>query len=323
LKKKRASIIVPTLVIAVLTIAFAVTALVVSRPQEGGEHAPERPERQTAQQNAAPEKLFPERDEDALAGAIASASASARAQKAKPQEKPPTKGVLVIIIDDAGNNLHELDAFLKFPGALTFSVLPALPLSKDAAAKIRAAGKDVMLHQPMENVKGKYPGPGCIYNKMSPAEAAALLDKNIDELWPISAVNNHEGSLVSANLAIMKAVITECQSRGVPFLDSRTTADTAAPKAAKELGIKIFHRDIFLDDVEKEAEIQKYFDQGLAKAAKTGSAVMIGHSWSPLTAKVLNERYAKLAAEGWKFESVKSFIDRGPSITSHTSSSGG
>ncbi|MDR2181297.1 MAG: divergent polysaccharide deacetylase family protein, partial [Treponema sp.] len=34
------------------------------------------------------------------------------------------KGVLVFVIDDAGNNLRELEPFLAFPGPLTIAVLP-------------------------------------------------------------------------------------------------------------------------------------------------------------------------------------------------------
>ncbi|MDR1178172.1 MAG: divergent polysaccharide deacetylase family protein, partial [Spirochaetaceae bacterium] len=47
------------------------------------------------------------------------------------------------MIDDAGNNLRELDAFLNLPFPLTIAVLPGLPYSAEAARRIRAAGKEV------------------------------------------------------------------------------------------------------------------------------------------------------------------------------------
>ena len=43
---------------------------------------------------------------------------------------------IAIVIDDVGYNLNNLDYFLEFPGPITFAVLPHLPYSKEAAAKI-------------------------------------------------------------------------------------------------------------------------------------------------------------------------------------------
>jgi hypothetical protein len=53
-------------------------------------------------------------------------------------------GTLVFVIDDAGNNLRELEPFLRIPGPLTIAVLPGLPYSAEAARRIRAAGKEVI-----------------------------------------------------------------------------------------------------------------------------------------------------------------------------------
>ncbi|MDR1143679.1 MAG: divergent polysaccharide deacetylase family protein, partial [Spirochaetaceae bacterium] len=78
-----------------------------------------------------------------------------------PVQPPNRKGILALVIDDAGNNLRELDPFLAFPGPLTIAVLPGLPNSAEAARRIRnTAGKELFLHQPMEPLNGQDPGPG-------------------------------------------------------------------------------------------------------------------------------------------------------------------
>ncbi len=59
-------------------------------------------------------------------------------------QKPPAKlGNLVFVIDDAGNNLRELEPFLRIPGPLTIAVLPGLPHSAEAARRSRAAGGSI------------------------------------------------------------------------------------------------------------------------------------------------------------------------------------
>src|SRR5271169_3704818 len=49
---------------------------------------------------------------------------------------PERQGMLAVIIDDAGYNLGELQAFLDLPGPLTIAVLPNLPHSREAARRV-------------------------------------------------------------------------------------------------------------------------------------------------------------------------------------------
>jgi polysaccharide deacetylase 2 family uncharacterized protein YibQ len=214
---------------------------------------------------------------------------------------PPAVGTIVIVIDDAGNNLSELEAFLSFPGKLSVAVLPGLPNSSRAAELVRNAGKELLLHQPMESIGGVDPGPGAIYNNMSGEEAAAVLRSNLDALGAVAGVNNHQGSLVTQNEKIMEALLELCRQYGIYFLDSRTTADTVLPRIAKKLNMRIAERNIFLDNIETETEIEKSLAAGIQILSRTKTTVMIGHAWSPLTAKVLNEKYIALCNDGYIF----------------------
>ena len=226
----------------------------------------------------------------------------------EPPPKPQYQGTLVFIIDDAGNNLQELEPFLRFPGPLTIAVLPGLPHSAEAARRIRAAGKEVFLHQPMEAMGGQAPGPGAIYAGMTAAEIVALLRQNVAEIGPIAGMNNHQGSKITTDQQAMETVLAFCRDQGIYFLDSRTTAETAVPAAARNLGIKIGERNIFIDNEQTRTSMNRYIESGLTLATQKGSAVMIGHTWSPELAPLLADLYQTLTAQGYTFAAASSLI---------------
>lgn len=221
-----------------------------------------------------------------------------------PRPAPKRRGAVVIVIDDAGNNIRELPPFLAFPGPLTVAVLPGLPHSAEAARLARAAGKEVILHQPMEAVGGQNPGPGALYAGMNEAEIRDILARNLDEVGPVAGMNNHQGSLITADERIMKIVLEFCRERGLFFLDSRTSAETVVPAVAAGLGMSVRERDVFLDNIPERAAMIRYLQEGLQKAEKKGSAVMIGHAWSSELASTLQDLYPELIEQGFSLSSI-------------------
>jgi len=191
---------------------------------------------------------------------------------------------------------------------LTIAVLPGLPHSAEAARLIRAAGKEVFLHQPMEAIGGQNPGPGAIYSGMSAEEIRGILARNISEIGPVAGINNHQGSKITMDEIAMETVLAFCREQGLFFLDSRTTNETAAPIVAKRLGIKIGERDIFVDNEQSRASMENYIREGLTRARDRGSAVMIGHTWSPQLAPALSELYPQLTKQGYSFSSASNLI---------------
>ena len=221
----------------------------------------------------------------------------------------PSQGQLVFVIDDAGNNLRELESFLNFPGPLTIAVLPGLPNSAEASRRIRAAGKEVLLHQPMESIAGHNPGPGAIFTGMEESEIRAIVNRNLDELWPVAGMNNHEGSRVTMDQRIMEIILDICRERGILFLDSRTTAETAAPAAARSLGIQIGERDVFLDNERNRDSITNSLNQGLGRARQNGSVVMIGHASTTELASLMAEFYPVWLDQGFSFSAVSDLMN--------------
>ncbi|MDR3170381.1 MAG: divergent polysaccharide deacetylase family protein [Treponema sp.] len=218
-------------------------------------------------------------------------------------EQPP-EPILIFVIDDAGNNLWELEPFLRFPGPLSIAVLPGLPYSAEAAERIRAAGKELLLHQPMEAIGGEYPGPGAIYEGMDQEEIRTIMERNLAEIGPVAGINNHQGSKITQDGTAMETILALCREHGIYFLDSRTTADTAAPAVAKRMGIKIGERDVFLDNIQEKAAMIGYVQEGLQKAEQKGFAIMIGHTWSTELAATLEELYPELIEQGYSLSTI-------------------
>lgn len=214
--------------------------------------------------------------------------------------------VLVFVFDDGGQNLSQLEKVLALPFPITVAVLPGLVHSKDSAAKIRQSGNELILHQPMQAVNlNVNPGPGAITPSMNEDEIRSVLFKNIYEIGPIKGVNNHEGSLITADAEKMSYVMKLLSDEGLYFLDSRTNADTKVPFVAKSLGYSYYERNVFLDNTKVRADILGEIKKGLDYANKTGCAIMIGHVWSAeILPAILQEIYPTLVKNGYKFSTV-------------------
>ena len=221
-----------------------------------------------------------------------------------------SRGTLVFVIDDAGHNLRDLEPFLNFPGPITIAVLPGLPYSAEAARRVRASGRELLLHQPMESIGGTDPGPGAIMAGMGSDEIRAIISRNLDELGPVAGMNNHEGSRITMDAEAMETILDISRERGIFFLDSRTTAQSAAPQVARRLGITIGERDIFVDNSQDRESMIYFINRGLLVAERRGSAIMIGHAWSPELAPLLKEMYSDLIERGYSFSSVADIIAR-------------
>jgi uncharacterized protein len=224
------------------------------------------------------------------------------------QQAPRIAGNLVIVIDDVGYNMKELEPFLDLPFPLTIAVLPRLQYSEAAARAARKAGKDVILHQPMQAEGGQDPGPGALLLSMSREEALRVLEDNLLTVPGVVGINNHMGSAASADLYLMETVAELAKNRGIYYLDSLTVLGTAMPEAARREGIRYWERDVFLDNAPDRASIIRAVEDGKKRASKDRPAVMIGHVWSAELAQALADLYPKLVDEGYSLSTISRFM---------------
>ena len=221
----------------------------------------------------------------------------------------PTKKVadVYIVLDDGGHNLSHLKPFLDLNIPLTIAVLPNLAYSKQSANLTVQYGKTLILHQPMQAINlSTDPGPNAIMPQMSADQICSLVSENLDSLGVKIGLNNHEGSLITADTYAMKAVMEVCKSRGMFFLDSRTNSQSVCKSVASEYGVKLYERNIFLDNTPNQDDMIAMFKSGIEIAKKNGSVVMIGHVWSGKNlADVLQKMYDEFTPQGFIFGELK------------------
>jgi polysaccharide deacetylase 2 family uncharacterized protein YibQ len=145
---------------------------------------------------------------------------------------------------------------------------------------------------------------------MNPAQIKEILVKNLNEIGPVTGFNNHEGSRVTMDASLMRPILEISRDSALVFLDSRTTADTVAPRIAGELGITIAERDIFLDNEQDRESILAALEAGCKRAEQNGIAILIGHAWTPRLAAIFTEMYPQLVKRGFVFATLGSVLHR-------------
>lgn len=222
---------------------------------------------------------------------------------------------IAIIIDDAGYGGKLTDEFIKFPEKITISVLPALPRSRSIAKKIFDAGKEVMLHMPMEPERYekrliplmKYE----IMTAMSEAEVYSTMEKMIATVPYIVGINNHQGSAATSDIRTMKFVLKKVKELGLFFIDSLTSPESVTKEVAEFLKVPYAVRDVFLDNKDEYDYIYSQMEKLISIALKYGKAVGIGHISRKNTLKALYDILPVLRAKNIKLvfasEIVKKF----------------
>lgn len=205
---------------------------------------------------------------------------------------------LAIIIDDLGSDLAPAETLLKLHYPLTLSILPNQPHSAQIAEETFRRGDQVMLHLPME-FAGNTAKSETVELRvgMGAGEVDNLLAGMLEAVPHATGVNNHEGSLATADPSLMAAVMSFLRRRNLFFIDSRTTAATVAYDAARKAGVRAASRNVFLDDVESRAAILRQLDLAARDATKQGSAIAIGHP-HPATLAALAQALPQLKSRG-------------------------
>ncbi len=227
---------------------------------------------------------------------------------AAPPERPAMKGAMAVIIDDAGYSLSDLQPFLDFPEPLTIAVLPNLPHSTEAARRVRAAGKGLLLHLPIEPLSNENPGPGALRTNQSDAEIERLLDLAFASVPGAEGVNNHMGSKGPADERLMTVVTEYLSKHGLYMVDSRTTAETVAGSVAERLGVPFLQRDVFIDNQRDEADISAAFTAGAEDAGARGSAILIGHVHTPQILSILKKSLPSFGESGIRLEGLQDIL---------------
>ncbi|MCD6569691.1 MAG: divergent polysaccharide deacetylase family protein [Deltaproteobacteria bacterium] len=214
---------------------------------------------------------------------------------------------IAIIVDDIGLDMDAAKELGAIDANITFSVLPMRPYSKKSATYLHNAGKEIMLHLPMEGSNDKDPGVGAIYKNMGPAEIRSILRKDISSVPYISGVNNHMGSKVTQDKAIMRVITKELKKRRLFYVDSLTTNKSVCKDVAKEVGLSFTSRDVFLDNVDSYAYIHNQLNKLVSIGERCPYAIGVCHP-HPTTIAVLKKEIPRLKKQGVVIMPISTFV---------------
>ncbi len=225
-----------------------------------------------------------------------------------PQPAPQSHmGKIALIIDDSGYSRKDCTRLAAIHVPVTISIMPELPHSREIAQCAKDQGKEVMLHMPMEPhvFHEKYPAHYFIKTTMSSTQIVRRLNEALKSVPYVTGINNHEGSKATEDSRVMYIIFKELSKKNLFFVDSRVTSKSICKNLAEKLGLPFTGRDIFLDNVNERAAIEKEFAALAAKAKLRGTAVAIGHA-RELSWRVMTEQVKKLSEQGYEFVTVQS-----------------
>jgi hypothetical protein len=112
---------------------------------------------------------------------------------------------------------------------------------------------------------------------MKTAEVQRVVQNDLAAVPYVAGVNNHMGSRATQDVALMAAVMKILADHRLYFIDSRTTAASAALEAARRQRLPAFYRTVFLDNTETVEYTLGQLREFRHRVEETGVALAIGH----------------------------------------------
>ncbi len=207
------------------------------------------------------------------------------------------KGRLAIVIDDCGSDMKTLEGLNKLPIPLTYAVMPNKPHTSESAESGYDAGRKIFVHLPMEAMHIGSSEKTYIAKDMSDKEVKETANDLLDQVPHAVGMNNHQGSLATADPRLMKDVMAVLKQRHLAYLDSRTNKESVGEQTASAAGISTTRNNLFIDNDKDVELIKNRLRQGGQIAKSNGSAVVIGHC-RPYTLQAIKESIDELHKEG-------------------------
>lgn len=203
---------------------------------------------------------------------------------------------LAIVIDDFGYRKHNDEQIISLSPFITVAVLPNAPNAKQIATRAHENGNDVIIHLPMAPISKQPLEVDTLFPSMDERQIERIINNAVERVPYAIGVNNHMGSLMTADLAGMQRVMKALSNSAFFFLDSKTIGKSKVKESAAMYDVPIITRDVFLDDKQIESAISQQLDLAIAVARKRGEAIAIGHP-HPQTVSALKNKLANLPAD--------------------------
>lgn len=186
-----------------------------------------------------------------------------------------TKPRLAIIIDDMASHTH-VDMLKKTNLKLIPSFFPP-DKHHPYTAEFAKDFDFFMVHLPLAAIKYDK----AELNTLHPSDDMEKISKRVafvKEQFPkVKFINNHTGSLFTANMQAMDKLFNAFKQNDFIFVDSRTIGNSKAKNLVSRFEQPYIARDVFLDNEDNIAYIKNQLRQAVEEAKKKGFAIAIGH----------------------------------------------
>lgn len=194
-----------------------------------------------------------------------------------PLLRPEGRAQVALVIDDLGLKQAETAMAVGMPGPMTLAFLPYGQQLARHSARAEAHGHEVIVHLPMEAGSTSDTGPNALRIGLPADEIERRLQWSLAQVPGHVGLNNHMGSVFTESATALEPVLKHLKQVGKYFLDSRTTARSAAREIAARIGLPYAERDVFLDNRASASYVMRQLQETEALARRYGTAIAIGH----------------------------------------------
>lgn len=222
---------------------------------------------------------------------------------------------LALVIDDFGSSRDGVEEMLSLDIPFTAAVMPFLEYSVSDAQRAYEAGKEVIVHLPMQAHEKDNPawlGPNPIRITSDTETVRGIVADAIKEIPYAVGANVHMGTECSENPEIVEAVMETLKQENYFFVDSVTTPHSVCEAVASDLQMHFAQRNVFLEAGNEGKEFAAAQLRRAGEIALEHSyALAIGHvgpEGGSSTAEAIREVKDELLAQGIEFVYVSQIL---------------
>lgn len=231
---------------------------------------------------------------------------------ARPFIDPLNRPRIAIIMSEMGMSQSATKtAIQNLPGAVTLSFNPYARELQGWIEQARAAGHEVLLQLPMEPIgyPNNDPGPHSLLTSLTDKENLKRLEWMLGRFTGYSGVTNQMGSRFTSSASDIEPILQILKSRGLAFLDGRTSAKSVAGKVATQLGMPVAINNRFLDNKADRANIDARLADLERIARYTGTAIGVAYPY-PVTMERLTVWAQTLNRKGFVLAPLSATANR-------------
>ncbi|HKO06279.1 MAG TPA: divergent polysaccharide deacetylase family protein [Alphaproteobacteria bacterium] len=229
---------------------------------------------------------------------------------ARPFDKSDSRPRVAIVIGNLGLSSAATEAAIQeLPGGVTLAFSPYAHGLEEYIPLARAAGHEVLLSLPMEvdESSATSAGPQALLTAVTPAENLERLSWLLSRFTGYVGATNYMGSSFSSAEEDMRPILEELKGRGLLFLDSGTSGNSATARIARQLGLPEAATERVIDTEASRDAIDQRLQAVEDEARQKGASIAVGFPY-PVTIERVAAWTATLAQKGISLAPVSAMV---------------